>query len=400
MISDETDFPYARTALMYVFMGHLKFDHTRLFQDHFWDASRIVRTRGKVTAVDTGLRVLTLDNGSALSYDKLIIATGSRPGRLHIPGEDLEGVQGLYHLWDLHKITDRARKGIRRAVITGGGLIGVELAEMLHSARVPVTMVIREGSYWANVLPTEESKMVTKHILQQGIEIREVEELAAIHGKEGTLSSVVCKNSGEEIPCDFCGITIGVEPNVDVFKGTNIRINKGIMVNEYLETSCENVLAAGDCAEISAPTPGRRPTEAVWYAARAMGETVAGTIIGPKTSYEPGVWFNSAKFFDIGYQVYGEAGSSVPEGVASVFWKHPAENKSIRINFDTKTGAVLGFTLMGIRYRQDVCVKWVREARQIDYVIDNLHTANFDPEFYTKHEKEAVRFFKSELIRS
>ena len=101
------------------------------------------------------------------------------------------------------------------------------------------------------------------------------------------------------------GLTAGVSPAVDFLKNSSIETGKGVKVNKYLETNIPNVYAIGDCAQQLEPTGLRNPVEAVWYTGRMMGEVVAQTICGNKTAYNPGVWFNSAKFFDIEYQTYG-----------------------------------------------------------------------------------------------
>jgi hypothetical protein len=117
-----------------------------------------------------------------------------------------------------------------------------------------------------------------------------------------------------------------------------------------------------------------------------MGKTVAQTICDKPTKYEPGIWFNSAKFFDIEYQVYGDIPAKTPAHITSLYWQHPAENKAIRINFDTASGAVTGFNLMGIRYRHAVCEKWIKDKTNIETVIESLSLANFDPEFFDEYE--------------
>jgi NADH oxidase (H2O2-forming) len=115
--------------------------------------------------------------------------------------------------------------------------------------------------------------MINCHILANGIDLRLNEELLEIKGVEGKVSSIVCKNSGEEIACEFVGLTAGVSPNIDFVKSSGININRGIVVNEYLQTSAEDVYALGDCVEMAYPNPGRRPIEAVWYTGRIMGKT-------------------------------------------------------------------------------------------------------------------------------
>jgi hypothetical protein len=120
------------------------------------------------------------------------------------------------------------------------------------------------------------------------------------------------------------------------------------------------------------------------------GETAGLTIAGKRTAYDPGVFFNSAKFFDLEYQTYGDVPPEVPSGLGSVLWVHPDRRRSIRINYNKASGAVVGFNLLGVRYRQDVCEKWIADAAHIRDVLSDLGRANFDPEFFKQFEKEAV----------
>ena len=386
MISGETDYPFSRTALMYIYMGHMKFEHTQLYEDWFWAKNRIKTIKAWVKEIDTISKSILLENGEIISYDKLILATGSKSNKFGWPGQDLKGVQGLYHLQDLENMETATQQGLTRAVIVGGGLIGIEMAEMFHSRHIPVTFLVREDSFWNAVLPAEESQMINKHILDNGIDLRLNEELQEIKGLDGNVTSIVCKNSGEEIECEFVGLTVGVSPNIDIIKSSGIAINRGIVVDEYLRTSAKDVYALGDCVELSKPNPGRRPIEAVWYTGRIMGKTIAQTICDQPTKYDPGIWFNSAKFFDIEYQVYGDIPAKTPDHITTLYWQHTTENKAIRINYETASGAVTGFNLMGIRYRHAVCEKWIADKTKIETVIENLSLANFDPEFFEEYE--------------
>ncbi len=400
MISGETRFPFSRTALMYVYMGHMKFENTKLYEDWFWVKNRINIITKWVQNIDTNTKTVAFYDGSSISYDKLIIATGSKPNKFGWPGQDLDGVQGLYHLQDLENMESATQQGIKKAVVVGGGLIGIEMAEMFHSRHIPVTFLVREASFWDAVLPPEESEMINKHILAHGIDLRLGEELLEIKGQHGKASAIICKNSGEVIPCEFVGLTVGVSPNIDFVKPSGITINRGIVVDEYLETSVKDVYALGDCVELANPNPGRRSIEAVWYTGRMMGKTVAQTICDKPTKYEPGIWFNSAKFFDIEYQVYGDIPAKTPAHITSLYWKHPTENKAIRINFDTASGAVTGFNLMGIRYRHAVCEKWIADKTNIETVIENLSLANFDPEFFEEYESAFVDKYNQKSSKS
>jgi NAD(P)H-nitrite reductase large subunit len=393
MISGETLYPYSRTALMYIYMGHMRFENTKLYEDWFWEKNRIQVKQAFVNNIDTQQKRIILDSGENISYDKLIIAAGSKPNKFGWPGQDLNGVQGLYHLQDLEKMETATTKGIKRAVIVGGGLIGIEMAEMFHSRGIQVTMLVREASFWDIVLPSNESEMINKHILTNGIDLRLNEELLEIKGKDGNVNSIICKNSGEELACDFVGLTVGVSPNIDFVKSSAIKTNRGIVVNEFLETSEKDVYAIGDCAELLQPQVGRRPIEAIWYTGKMMGETVASTISDQPKIYDPGIWYNSAKFFDVEYQVYGNIPTTLPENIATLYWQHPSQLKTIRINYEKITNTVTGFNLMGIRYRHAVCEKWIKDKYSIEEVLKNLSLANFDPEFFEEYETELVKLY-------
>ena len=160
----------------------------------------------------------------------------------------------------------------------------------------------------------------------------------------------------------------------------------------------KNIYAIGDCAEQRQPIGQRRPIEAVWYTGRMMGETIAQTISGNKIEYNPGHWFNSAKFFDIEYQTYGRVFSKPRENEAHFHWKHEDDTKCITICFDINTNQFLGINTFGIRMKHEVFDNWLSEKRNVDHVINNLASANFDPEFYKRFESEILRSYKDQLI--
>ena len=128
-----------------------------------------------------------------------------------------------------------------------------------------------------------------------------------------------------------------------------------------------------------------------------MGETCAYHICGQDVSYDPGIWFNSAKFIDIEYQVYGHISTREEENYKSIYWEHPEGEKSLRISFREDNQSVLGFNLMGLRFRHEVCEKWIREKAPLSTVLKQLPLANFDPEFYQNHESEILSSFSDQL---
>ncbi len=393
VISSETEHFFSRTALMYIYMGHMQYAHTKPYEDFFWEKNRIELKNARVAKVDFGTSELHFEDGEKMVYNDLILATGSQPNKFGWPGQDLKGVQGLYSFQDLETM-ERDTKGISNAVIVGGGLIGIEMAEMLASRKIHVTFLVREAGFWDNVLPKEESDMVTRHIREHHIDLKLGTELKEIRSDENGQARAVITSNGEEIPCQFVGLTVGVSPNIGFLQNSDLETDRGILVDRYLRTNIPNVYALGDCAQQREALPNRAAIEQVWYTGKMMGETVAASICGLATEYRPGVWFNSAKFFDIEYQTYGRVPSKLRDDEESLWWQHANGKQGLRIVFHKQTKAVLGFNAMGIRLRHVICDAWIRESAQLDVILRDLHKADFNPEFSANFAKEVRASFQ------
>jgi len=385
IVSNETDHFFSRTALMYIYMGHMEYRHTKPYEDWFWEKNDIKLKRGWVKNIDFGRKALVFDNDEEMPYDKLVLAVGSEPNKFGWPGQDLKGVSGLYSYQDLEYMEEYS-KGTTRAVIIGGGLIGIEMAEMFQSRGIKVAMLVRESSFWNNVLPYEESELINRHIREHHIDLRLSTELQEIlPDTDGRVKEIITKD-GEHIECQFVGLTAGVHPKIDFLKDTGLETQKGILVNEYLETNIPDVYACGDCVQHKNPPAGRRPVEQVWYTGRIRGETLALTLTGKKTAYQPDLWFNSAKFLDIEYQTYGTVGSKLNQNEDKFYWEHQDGKKCIKIVFDKDSRVVKGVNLFGIRMRHEVWNNWLNEKKELAYIIENLKKAYFDPEFFTLYD--------------
>ncbi|GAA5221433.1 NAD(P)/FAD-dependent oxidoreductase [Membranihabitans marinus] len=398
VISKETDHFFSRTALMYIYMGHMKYEHTKPYEDWFWKKNNISLMRAEVSDIDFDLKRVKLNgkkfkdsafktNLTELSYDILILATGSASNKFGWPGQDLNQVHGMYSFQDLEQL-EKASPFLKRGVIVGGGLIGIELAEMMHSRHKEVTMLVREPSYWNNVLPPEESEMVNQQIIMNHIDLRLGTELKEILSDDNNNARAVVTGDGEEISCQFVGLTAGVHPNVKWLKDSELAINRGILVDEYLRTNKPDVYAIGDCVELQNPPKGRRAIEPIWYVGRIMGETLAHTIARSPIKYNPGHWFNSAKFLDLEYQVYGNVPANIVSPLSSYFWKSEDGLKSLRLVYEIATNHVVGVNLMGLRFRQEICEEWFDNHFTLEEVVKDLDRAHFDPEFYKKYYKE------------
>jgi len=393
MISGESKYHFSRPALMYIFMGHMSYQDTKPYADNTWADNRIDLLRDWVTNIDTAGKQLTLHTGGMLAYDKLLIATGARSNKFGWPGQELQGVQGLYDLQDLQQLYDNVTT-TRNAVIVGGGLIGIELAEMLHSCSVPVTFLVRETSYWDNVLPPQESAMVTRLIRDAGFGLKLETGLKEIEDDGSGRAGAVITDRDERIECQLVGLTAGVSPNIAVVKDTAIDTGRGILVDWSLRTSAPDVFAAGDCAEIVTEGDGRNLLQQVWYTGKHQARIAAQVLAGQEAAYDPGIWYNSAKFLDLEYHTYGQVNLSVPEE-QNLYWEHPNGLHSIRIVY--LADRVIGINTMGVRFRHRVCEAWIAQQRPLEYVLEHLAEANFDPELFRRFEAHASAQFREAL---
>ncbi len=396
IISAETKYFFSRTALMYVYMGHMKFEHTQPYENWFWEKNRIDLVHDYVSDIDYNSKTLKLKNGGDFTYDKLVLAVGSKPNKFGWPGQDLPGVQGLYSYQDLELLEKNTHKygakeqdrKVKNAVIIGGGLIGVELAEMLLTRNINVTFLVREKRFWGNVLPEGEGNLIKNHIKEHHVNLLFETELDSIHaGSDGRVSHIMTK-SGEKMDCELVGLTAGVSPNIEFLKGSDLALQRGIVINQKFETNQKDVYAIGDCAQFDEPVPGRRNLEQVWYTGRIMGETLAATLCGEEKKYKPGHWFNSAKFFDIEYQTYGWVFAQNREGEKSFYWEHEDGKMCMHFVYDEKSRKFLGLNTFGIRIRHESMNDYLENERSVDYVLEHLADANFDPEFYKKYDKK------------
>lgn len=389
LISEETDLFYSRTALMYIYMRQLEFADTVVHPAKFYQEQRIELRRDTITELDRERRMLR-GNSATYGYDYLLLAPGSRPRMPGLPGEDLPGVQGLYGMRDLEQLEARTRSPQERAVVAGGGLIGVELAEMLHSRRIPVTMLVREPLYFSRILPREEAEMVTKEVSAY-VELQLDTTLAAIRG-ETSLQAVVTSR-GEQIACSLLGLTIGVEPRTELARSAGLSINRGIVTDAFLRTCDANIFAAGDAAEVALPG-GQSAVQQIWYSGRLQGElagiNLAAAIAGQNaTAYDPGIYFNSARFFSLDYQTYGNVPAE-PEGTRSLLWTDERQRRLLRISYDPgqPDHPVTGFNALGVRLLHPVCENWLREKTPVQAVVRDFARAVFDPEFSARYTNQ------------
>jgi NADPH-dependent 2,4-dienoyl-CoA reductase/sulfur reductase-like enzyme len=396
IVGDETRYLYARTALMWIHMRQLTARAAEPYERWFWRENRFTLVHDRVTALDTEGRKLSCGSGGEIAYDTLLLAVGASPNMFGWPGQELAGVCNMTAMGDLARLS-AVRPRLRSAVVVGGGLIGVELVEMMLHDRVPVTYLIREPWYWNMVLSREEAGIVHERMRRHGVSLILEDEIGSIDGDDHGRVKGVTTRAGVDLPCELVGIAVGVHPNVALAREAGIACGRGILVDEAMRTSAPGVFAAGDCAEIrQAQGPGR--VEQLWYTGIKQGRAAGRSMLGDRVTYDPGIPYNSAQFLLLDYvnvgwmnlarypppasltgrQLSAESGEL---GLEEVY--HPAPHgapDSVRASFLPETGQVLGFSMLGSRWDSRVLMRWIEERRPLGWALENLDRAVFNEE--------------------
>lgn len=380
VIGDETPYFFSRTALMYAYMNKLKRPDLEPYERAVYEQQSIDLVHDRVTDLDADRQRVDLRDGDSISYDKLLLAVGAEPRT--VPFEGLDDVEeGVVHFVSMDDLDEceRLTPSTDSAVVVGGGLIGVELAECLDFHGVDVTFLVREPYFWPIGLHREEGEMVTRHIRDHGIDLRHGEELAEIHETDGRVSSVRT-DQGNVISCEMLGIAIGVTAHIDWLDDvtTPPATDWGILVDRSFETSLDDVWAAGDCIEMMTDE-GENIVEHIWYSAKRHGQLAGRSMLGDDIEYQQPIFYNSAKFLEIEYTTVGEV-TTAPEGTRSLFRKMPGEPISQRIIYNDDD-RVIGFNMLGSRWDHRILMQWIRERRELTWVLDRLEDAQFDVEF-------------------
>lgn len=381
VISKETDYFFSRTALMYAYMDLMKRKELEPHERSMYEKQSIDLIRAAVVDLDEEAQSIQLDDGRTLTFDRLLLAVGARARMLNWEGvKDVK--EGLVHLVSMQDLDEceRLTPSTKKAVVVGGGLIGIELVECLRFHGVDVTFLVREPFFWPAALAEPEGEMITEHIREHGVDIRHNEELDRVMVDSSGRVSGIRTSLDEEIPCQMLGICIGVQAQTDWLKNATSapEVQRGIVVDASFRTSRKNVWAAGDCVEMH--RDGHQPLiETIWYSARLHGELAARSMMGDEIEYRPPLFYNSSKFFEIEYTTVGQA-TDPPEGAKSLFRKHPTKKISQRIVY-RDDGVVIGFNMLGSRWNHTVLERWVQERRTVDFVREHLREAQFDVEF-------------------
>jgi NADPH-dependent 2,4-dienoyl-CoA reductase/sulfur reductase-like enzyme len=249
---------------------------------------------------------LEIDGKSRLIYDKLLIAVGARALPLDAFGVNLEGIVKLDHLTDAKNILKLAKSG-STAVVVGGGITALELTEGLLARGMKVHYLLRGDRYWSNVLDEGESKMVEGRLQAEGVELHYHAHLKEIIGKKNRVAGIRLE-SGQTIKCDMLAYAIGIRPRLELAQNIDLKLDRGILVDEHLQTNDPDIFAAGDVAQVFDPLSGRAMLDSLWNPARDQGNVAGMNMAGRKTAYLKSPPFNVTRLAGLTTTIIGTVG--------------------------------------------------------------------------------------------
>ena len=317
MVSEDPHGYYSRPGLAYYLTGELP--DKALYLRSREDARKLKLTflNARVTRILRTEHALELDGGkSRLAYDKLLIAVGAQAVPLQVPGANLQGVVKLDHMNDARSILSLAKRG-RTAVVVGGGITALELTEGLLARGMKVIYLLRGDRYWANVLDPHESQIVEKRLAEEGVTLRHHADLAEILGRGGKVAGVRLKD-GQTIQCSLLAYAIGIRPRMELVAETGLDFERGILVDEHLQTSDPNIFAAGDVAQAFDPLSGRAVLDSLWNPAREQGHAAGLNMAGRQTAYLKSAPFNVTRLAGLTTTIIGAVGHGRDEDVLGI----------------------------------------------------------------------------------
>ena len=292
--------------------------------EFYTDQGIELRLGVRANDIDVRDRVLVLETGERLRFDRLLIAVGGRVRRLSVPGAELEGVYYLRTVADCERIAAELAKG-GRLVVIGAGFIGAEVAASARTMGLEVTVLEGGQVPLGRALGPEMGRIYADIHREHGIDLRlgvRVERLEGVHRVERAAIA-----DGQAVDCDFVVVGVGIEPATDVVKRTDIEVGNGIIVDENCRTNVEGVYAAGDVANFPNAILGERLRLEHWANAQNQGVAAAKAMLGSKEPYAEVPWFFSDQY-DVNMQYIGHASSwdqivirgSVPERRFTAFY--------------------------------------------------------------------------------
>jgi NAD(P)H-nitrite reductase large subunit len=345
LLGDEPGPPYSRMAIPYLLMGHIGEEGTWLRKDpgHFERLAITLRS-GRAASVDTGKREVRLESGERLPWDRLLVATGSRPNRPPVPGIELPGVHPCWTLEDARAIAARARKG-GRVVQMGAGFIGCIILEALAARGVELVVVEMGDRMVPRMMPPRASELIHAWCERQGVRVVTGARVAEIKASGNALS--VSLTDGQALAADLVISATGVTPNTAFLEGSGVACDQGVLVDERMESSVEGVYAAGDVSRAPEFDTDRKIAYAIQPTAVEQARIAALNMAGREASSPGALAMNVLDTLGLVSASFGQW-HGVPHAQGGAWVEQRDEERFRYLRLEFKGDRLIGATSLGL----------------------------------------------------
>jgi NAD(P)H-nitrite reductase large subunit len=346
IISEELCPKYSRPMISDFVSGKATVEKMMCRENDFWTVNNVEPLVGKTAvALNTAEKYVALDSGEHVSYEKLLIATGGKPFVPKMEGSDKEGVFTFTNLSDAERLAEKLETS-KNVIVIGAGLIGISVTEALVKRGLNVTLVELQDKILSLLLDPKGSDIMETVIKKAGVNIVTGQSVQRILGKPDNDHAVggVILTKGEQLPCDVVIVAIGVIPRTELVTGTDVKLNRGIVVDNFMQTSVPDVYACGDVAETWDFTLNQNRLLPLWPLAVAQGKVAGGNMAGKKTEYAGGTNMSSLKYFGIPVVSIGITNPKDTTGYEILTKYEPERNLYKKIIL--KDNVIVGITLV------------------------------------------------------
>ncbi|OGY27206.1 MAG: hypothetical protein A2Z42_04005 [Candidatus Woykebacteria bacterium RBG_19FT_COMBO_43_10] len=376
IIMEEPEVLYSRVLLPHYLRNQVQFERIYLRKVDQYNEKKIDLLKDvRASKIDTQNKIVSLSNGEEIKYKKLLIASGGKVNKLQVPGADIKGVTYLRTINDVREIKNRMINA-KNGVVIGSGFIGIEFAQSFVKANLKTTCIIREPYFWSNVVGENIGKLTSKILQKNGVEIVSENGVSEFIGN-GSLSEVKL-TSGKSIPAEIAGVGIGIHMDLDHLVGSGIKINRGVVTNEYLETDTPDVWAAGDIAQFYDVIFNKHHQMGNWSNAAVQGK-VAGSnmVVGWGSNVREKFVTISAYTINIFDKTFVFMGDPVVDGETEIVERGSSEDGKLgRIHL--KDGIITGAALINLSVDRRPIEELIKNRVKITIGRDKLADINFN----------------------
>ena len=375
LISSEPYHTYSRPLISYLLYGKTDEERMKYRPNSFYEDNGCTLLAGKtVTSVDPKGQKVLLNDGQKVSYDKLLVATGSRPFVPPIEGLDKVKEKYTFMSWDDAKSLEKALTPETKVMIMGAGLIGLKCAEGIAHLVKSITVVDLADRILPSVLDAESASIVQKHLEQKNISCILSDSVQSFEQNEATLAS------GKKVPFDVLVVAVGVRPNTNLVSDAGGKVNRGIVINGKCETSLSDIYAAGDCVESHDITIDENRILALLPNAYIQGETAGINMAGGEKTYDSAIPMNAVGFFGLHVITAGSYG-----GEETIISDDSQYKKLI-----VKDGLLKGYIMVGDVRRAGIYTSLIRNQTPLDTIDFELMKENPQLMAFSRKERQKM----------